>query len=321
MVERKVADISTWNSEDNFNYDVFAKNIDGVILRAGFTGWGTGTECNEDSLLSTHIRNLRNKTNLGLYYFSTAMSESIAKKEARFCLDIIKKYNLDIKYPIYFDSENSGSDNGIGHQHLSVSELTNVAKAFCEEIEKAGYPAGIYASTSWLNNNMNMSQLDYAIWVADYRGYNGYGDAGMWQYTSEGRVKGYNGNIDLNIDYRDYPNRFKNGDHNSKKIQKSEWIKDKVGWWYKHADGSYTKKDWEKIDNKWYYFDEKGYMKNGWIKYKDTWYYLDEKNGNMISNEFRLINNKWYRFNEHGEMLEEAFLKVGKNGQIEEIKF
>ncbi|MFM1574870.1 GH25 family lysozyme, partial [Helcococcus ovis] len=239
MVERKVADISTWNSEDNFNYDIFAKNIDGVILRAGFTGWGTGTECNEDNLLSAHISNLRRKTNLGIYYFSTAMTESIARKEARFCLDIIKKYNLDIKYPIWFDSEHSGDDGrGIGHQYLNRQSLTNVAKAFCDEIEKAGYPAGIYASTSWLNNNMDMSQLDYAVWVADYRGYNGYGDAGMWQYTSEGRVKGYNGNIDLNIDYRDYPNRFKNGYHNSKKIQKSEWLKDEIGWWYKHADGS-----------------------------------------------------------------------------------
>ena len=62
-------------------------------------------------------------------------------------------------------------------------------------------------------------------------------------------------------------------------------------------------------------------MKTGWVKYKDKWYYLDSRNGDMISNEFRQINDKWYKFDENGKMLEEAFLKVNKNGQIEEIKF
>ena len=28
---------------------------------------------------------------------------------------------------------------------------------------------------------------------------------------------------------------------------KGEWVQDEVGWWYKHSDGSYTKKDFELI--------------------------------------------------------------------------
>lgn len=52
------------------------------------------------------------------------------------------------------------------------------------------------------------------------------------------------------------------------------WIQDDIGWWYKHADGSYTKCDWEQIDGKWYYFDYKGYMCTGWIMVKGKEYLL-----------------------------------------------
>ena len=50
-----------------------------------------------------------------------------------------------------------------------------------------------------------------------------------------------------------------------KSQSKGEWVQDEVGWWYKHSDGSYTKKDFELIDGEYYYFDYKGYMITGWL--------------------------------------------------------
>ncbi len=79
------------------------------------------------------------------------------------------------------------------------------------------------------------------------------------------------------------------------------WIKDNRGWWYKHADGSYTTHGWEKIKGKWYYFGSDGYMLTGWIAYKDGWYYCDE-DGAMVTN-WRKINNKWYFFDTNGKMV------------------
>ena len=52
------------------------------------------------------------------------------------------------------------------------------------------------------------------------------------------------------------------------------WIEDKIGWWYKHTDGSYTTKGWEQIEGKWYYFNYKGYMCTGWIQDKGKEYLL-----------------------------------------------
>ena len=42
---------------------------------------------------------------------------------------------------------------------------------------------------------------------------------------------------------------------------KAQWIKAADGrWWYRHADGSYTTSNWEKINGEWYYFDAEGWM-------------------------------------------------------------
>lgn len=84
-------------------------------------------------------------------------------------------------------------------------------------------------------------------------------------------------------------------------VQKAEWRKDGTGWWYRHADGSYTTNGWEKINGKWYYFDSRGYMKTGWIDYKNGRYYCSE-NGDMVTG-WQLIRERWYYFNENGLML------------------
>ena len=38
------------------------------------------------------------------------------------------------------------------------------------------------------------------------------------------------------------------------------WIQSGNRWWYRHADGSYTRNDWELINGSWYYFDNAGWM-------------------------------------------------------------
>ena len=84
----------------------------------------------------------------------------------------------------------------------------------------------------------------------------------------------------------------------SKNTSKGEWIKDEKGWWYKHADGSYTTKDWELIDGKWYYFDVKGYMCTGfiYITEEDNYYYC-YSNGEM-AHDCELWGT--WKFDSHG---------------------
>lgn len=83
-----------------------------------------------------------------------------------------------------------------------------------------------------------------------------------------------------------------------------EWIQDlDTGrWWYRHADGSCTKDDWEKIGDKWYHFDSDGWMQTGWFTDVDgNIYYLDDDEGFMRI-KWVLIEGSWYYFGEHGVM-------------------
>ena len=69
----------------------------------------------------------------------------------------------------------------------------------------------------------------------------------------------------------------------------AQWILNGNRWWYRHADGGYTRNGWELINGSWYYFDNAGWMlSNQWIgnyyvggsgaMLTDTWigdYYVD----------------------------------------------
>jgi glucan-binding YG repeat protein len=85
-------------------------------------------------------------------------------------------------------------------------------------------------------------------------------------------------------------------------VPSAEWRKDGTGWWYRHADGTYTVNGWEKIDGKWYRFDERGYMKTGWFNENGKWYWLGAS-GAMYENQWLNYNGKWYYLGSDGAML------------------
>lgn len=79
------------------------------------------------------------------------------------------------------------------------------------------------------------------------------------------------------------------------------WINSGGQWWYRHADGSYIRNDWERINGYWYYFDSSGWMQTGWLKLSNSTYYLNGS-GAMLTG-WQLINGNWYYMNGSGAML------------------
>ena len=65
-------------------------------------------------------------------------------------------------------------------------------------------------------------------------------------------------------------------------MSRAQWIQSGNRWWYKHADGSYTKSNWEFINGKWYYFDSEGWMVTGWRWIGGSCYYF-ASSGEMAS--------------------------------------
>ena len=86
-----------------------------------------------------------------------------------------------------------------------------------------------------------------------------------------------------------------------------KWIRTSGHWWYRHADGSYTKLNWEQIGNQWYYFDKDGWMVTGWLKLSDTWYYMNT-NGTRVSNCWTWVGNRCYYFDQDGKMAADTWI-------------
>ena len=104
-------------------------------------------------------------------------------------------------YPLVMDVEDQD------HQTpTSKQVLTDTVIAFCQTIEKAGYYAMIYSSTWWLHNELDLARLaPYDIWAAQWSVSEPAVCHGIWQYTSDGKVKGYNGRLNCNYAHKDYP--------------------------------------------------------------------------------------------------------------------
>ena len=174
---------------------------DFAILRAGFGRFAYQID-------PTFVRNFYGAKVAGIpvgaYWYSYAKSAEEAREEAKACLDVLKGFRFE--YPIYIDIEDSIQG------HLSKSTLTAICEAFCDTLEKAGYFAGVYASTYWFTNKLDHARLasKYTIWLADYRAdYNKTLKRDMHQYTSSGHVAGISGRVDMNTCTKDFPGIIK----------------------------------------------------------------------------------------------------------------
>ena len=197
-----------------FGVDVskYQKNIDWakvkkagvsfVIVRIGYRGYGAAGNLVLDPMFEEHFTNAKNAgLKVGVYFFSQATTEDEAKEEAFACAYVLNGRKLD--YPIFFDTEASTSSNGTGRADgLGVTDRTKCAVAYCEEVKAQGYKPGVYASTTWYRNRVNLNSLKkYTIWNAHYGVSSSPIDCALWQGTRTARINGYDGEIDANISY------------------------------------------------------------------------------------------------------------------------
>ena len=196
----RVIDVSEFNGA--ISWHKVAKSCDSAIIRAGYRGYGQGTLVT-DKKFKTNIEAAQAAgVNIGVYFVTQAISEVEARLEARYTLGLIKGYKLTL--PIFIDSEDANKGAGRADSgKLSRSNRTAILKAFCEEIQREGYAAGIYASEYWLKNLCDVSKLkSFYLWVAKYSTHEPSIEWNAWQYTSAGRIDGVIGNVDIS-DFKD----------------------------------------------------------------------------------------------------------------------
>lgn len=212
-------DISTFQEGINFK-SVKSKGVEFCILRAGFTGYGTGTSLNKDSCFEYFYKQCKSLgIPVGAYWYSCANTYEKGVREANFMYQNCLK-DKQFEYPIYIDVEDKY------HQKLAGKKLVAAAiKGFCETLENKGFYVGIYASVDWFKNYIETSELDsYDKWIAFWgRSRPTYPNGGMWQFGgSVNKIRssylaGYE--VDQDYCFMDYPNIIKNAKLNGFKTE------------------------------------------------------------------------------------------------------
>lgn len=173
---------------------------------------------------------------IGGYKYSYALTPAQAIDEAEDVIAALNGRGLD--FPVFYDLEWSNQ------RKLGKQAIENIAVAFLTRIKKAGYKVGIYCNLDWYNNVLSDALKKYDCWIARYPANdNGYVQerlrptAGVgWQYSSKGRVPGINGNIDMNVFYKDYRGSDQRGEAAVAKTKLQEFIE--LGDYYANNGGS-----------------------------------------------------------------------------------
>ncbi len=200
VVSRKGIDVSKY--QGRISWDKVAQDgVEYAIIRLGIRGYGEGTIKLDDTFADNMKGATQNGLDVGVYFFTQAVSDAEALEEAQFVIENLAPY--DVNFPVVLDVEAAGGKEGRTNL-LTVEERTQYAITFCEAIKEAGYTPMIYGNLKSFMLMLDMEQLeDYEKWFAGYDPTGIYFpyDFSIWQYTDTGRVNGINGDVDLNITF------------------------------------------------------------------------------------------------------------------------
>ncbi len=194
-------DVSAHQKEIDWSR-VAATGMDFAMIRAGYRGYTLGTIQKDEYFDANMTGALSNGMEVGVYFFSQALTPAEAEEEAYQLLEWLKGYR--VTYPVVFDWEEQDKEDS-RTRGTDGNTVTACALAFCKVIKDAGYTPMTYGSpTKVYSGGLQLEYLqDYPFWLAHYTKdtaptsfryhYN------MWQYSSSGVVDGIDGRVDLNI--------------------------------------------------------------------------------------------------------------------------
>ena len=187
-------DISSWQT----GIDLTAVPADFVIIKATEGTGYVNPDCDRAYQQAKQAGKLR-----GVYHYANGGN---ATAEADYFLANIEGYIKDAILCLDWESQNNALCGTGGPARTWISNWCN------RIVERTGVKPLIYASASLYNEVSGIG--DYGLWIAQYADNNDTGyqdtpwnegayDCAIRQYSSHGRLSGWNGNLDLNKAYMD----------------------------------------------------------------------------------------------------------------------
>lgn len=199
---KKGIDIS-YHQGDVIFEEVKKSGVEFVILRSSYR---TSTDKKfTDYVTGCKIAKLPIK---GIYHFSYALNKEQAVDEAKLSVSLAKSVGLKPKdiiifYDFEYDTVKKAAQKGVS---LTKKECNEFTLAFCEEIERLGYKAGIYTNLDYYKNWYEKRVLSsFRVWLADYTDGPDFSCL-VQQYSSTGSVPGIKGSVDLDYWYEETKN-------------------------------------------------------------------------------------------------------------------
>ncbi len=197
--------IDVSSHQGNINWaKVKASGIEFAIIRCGYRGYETGKIVLDAKFEYNILNAYKNGIKIGIYFYSSATNTTEAVEEAAWIDLLLKdqqKKGIRIEYPIAYDFEEFGSHPTSRANGQTKEEVTNNALAYLDYLSNAGYKVVHYCSKYSRYNRWDAERLNkYDFWLAHYCEATDFkGAYVMWQYSSQGKIDGINGYVDLDV--------------------------------------------------------------------------------------------------------------------------
>ena len=172
-----------------------------AFIRIAARAYGEKGQLLEDQAFEQNINGAQAAgLDVGVYFFSQAVSEEEALEEAQMTVQMLEGHELQL--PVVFDPETIRDDEA-RTDHVSGKQFTDNTIAFCEQIKSAGFEPMVYSNMVWEDQFFEMERLqDYPFWYADYeKAPQTPYDFRFWQYTEKGEAPGVSGTVDLDVEF------------------------------------------------------------------------------------------------------------------------
>jgi len=206
---KAIIDLSHHQDPKKMDYDKLAKQVDLVIIR---TQYGSKTI---DRHYKTHHAEFKKR---GVPTAAYAWVRGVNEKDMEVEATDFYNRTKDLNPTFWF----------LDVEEESMKDMRGGVKAYVKKLRELGAEKiGVYiAHHLYKKFNLDMSDFD-AIWIPRYGTNDGKPQTkpaypcDLWQYTSVGRLDGYNGDLDLNRIVSNKPlDYFTGGDKNSEPVKK-----------------------------------------------------------------------------------------------------
>ena len=177
---------------------VASDGIEFAFVRAIYRGYESGKLVEDERCVENLQEANAAGISTGVYVFSQAITVEEAYEEADAALKVLRE--APISLPVVYDVERVTSANA-RMNFLTVDERTDMALAFIDRIQSAGYDVMIYHNTEVGALFLDLSRLEGVDkWFAAYNNdlYWPYAYK-VWQYSENGTVSGIDGKVDMDL--------------------------------------------------------------------------------------------------------------------------